>query len=148
MFLFVGSPACCTMQGYRGPDHVASPSNGSAPYAMTRVLPVRTPPPIKSPPPPPARPKLLAPPPAHPPAAHLPELHRRQRIKNTYICTGICFGVLFLVLILVLALSPREVLDGETHAYCSAVCTGRVNCSPNINLSRPIPPSGLETKVC
>ncbi|KAK3514507.1 hypothetical protein QTP70_018650 [Hemibagrus guttatus] len=102
------------MQGNRGPGRlpqIVTPSNGSVPYTMTRVVPVRTPPPVKSLPPAPARPKPLAPPPTRPPAAHVPEVHNRRQIKNTYICTGVCFGVFFLVLILVLCLSSSQVLD-------------------------------------
>ncbi|MCJ8746697.1 hypothetical protein PDJAM_G00144710 [Pangasius djambal] len=102
------------MQGNRGPGRLpqlVTPSNGSAPYTMTRVVPVRSPPPVKALPPPPARPKPLAPPPARPPSARLPEVHNRQRMKRTCIFTGFCFGMFFLVLILVLSLSPREVLD-------------------------------------
>ncbi|KAM9446380.1 cell surface hyaluronidase [Clarias gariepinus] len=102
------------MQGYRGPGrHPQSmnPSNGSAPYSMTRVVPMRSPPPVKALPPPPARPKPLAPPPARSPAIHVPEAHNRQIMKNTYICIGVSFFTFFIVLFLVLGLSPREVLD-------------------------------------
>lgn len=124
-------PAGRTMQGNRG-YQFASPSNGSPPYALTRVVPVRSPPPLKSPPPPPARPKPLAPPPSRPPAARLPEFQRRQQTKQTYIFTGVCFGVFFLVLILVLSLSPGQVLDGETPLwYCMEQNVQRVTCFPS-----------------
>ncbi|XP_053510042.1 cell surface hyaluronidase isoform X2 [Ictalurus furcatus] len=102
------------MQGNRGPGRLpqlVTPSNGSAPYTMTRVVPVRSPPPVKALPPPPARPKPLAPPPARPPAVHLPEIPNWQQRKNTYICTGVFFGLLFFVIILVLSLSSSQVLD-------------------------------------
>lgn len=116
------------MQGYRGPGrHPQSmnPSNGSAPYSMTRVVPMRSPPPVKALPPPPARPKPLAPPPARSPAIHVPEAHNRQIMKNTYICIGVSFFTFFVVLFLVLGLSPREVLDGKIfwETYFSSFLT-------------------------
>ncbi|XP_060738848.1 cell surface hyaluronidase [Tachysurus vachellii] len=102
------------MQGNRGHcrlPHLLTPSSGSAPYAMTRVVPVRSPPPLKALPPAPARPKSLSPPPTRPPATRPPEVHNRRQMRNTYICTGVCFGTFFLVLILVLSLSSSQVFD-------------------------------------
>ncbi|KAI5625255.1 transmembrane protein 2 isoform X1, partial [Silurus asotus] len=103
-----------TMQGNRGPGRLpqlVTPSNGATPYNMTRVVPLRSPPPVKALPPPPARPKPLAVAPAQPPAVQPPDFQNRQKRKNTYICTGVFFAMFFFVLILYLGLSPGQVLD-------------------------------------
>uniref|UniRef100_A0A671KK13 hyaluronoglucosaminidase n=1 Tax=Sinocyclocheilus anshuiensis TaxID=1608454 RepID=A0A671KK13_9TELE len=85
-----------------------APVNGNAQrssgYVPGRIVPVRSPPPVKAPPPPPLKPPV--PPPARPSVFNLSEDESRreraqnQQRKNTYICVGVFFCVFLLILIL------------------------------------------------
>uniref|UniRef100_A0A671KE17 Transmembrane protein 2-like n=1 Tax=Sinocyclocheilus anshuiensis TaxID=1608454 RepID=A0A671KE17_9TELE len=96
-----------------------APVNGNAQrssgYVPGRIVPVRSPPPVKAPPPPPLKPPV--PPPARPSVFNLSEDESRreraqnQQRKNTYICVGVFFCVFLLILILVLSLASKDVLD-------------------------------------
>ncbi|XP_051749548.1 cell surface hyaluronidase [Ctenopharyngodon idella] len=96
-----------------------APANGNAQrssgYVPGRIVPVRSPPPVKAPPPPPLKPP--APPPARPSVFNLTvdesrrENSQNQQRKNTYICVGISFCVFLLILILVLSLNSEDALD-------------------------------------
>ncbi len=101
-----------------------APVNGNAQrssgYVPGRIVPVRSPPPVKCPPPPPLKPPV--PPPVRPSVFNLSEDESRrehaqnQQRKNTYICVGVFFCVFLLILIVVLSLASKDVLDGKTRS--------------------------------